>query len=272
MKPRVSLVIAVYQRADFLEWIFASLENQTFTDFEIVIADDGSGPEIKNLLWQSKGRFAHRIVHEWHEDQGFRKTIIVNRAVAGSAGEYLVFIDGDCILHHRFLERHFKRRQRGQALSGRRVMLDAELTERLTLDDIRTRRIEKPGFWWKHAKPRDRRNGFYLPALFGLRGAASNRYTILGCNFSLFRDDFLRVNGYDERIVGRGMEDTNLRTRLLNAGVAFRSISQEAIEYHCHHGNAGFPHDDAAVQRLRNTPETWTPHGVVKGEAPAPIR
>jgi glycosyltransferase involved in cell wall biosynthesis len=268
VSPELSLVIAVYGQPRFLEWIFASLENQTFRDFEVVIADDGSGPEIQDVVREQAGRFVHPIVHAWHEDQGFRKTIIVNRAVAQSSGEYLVFIDGDCILHHRFLERHYKRRRLGLALSGRRVMLDADLTSRLTQEDVRSRRLERPGFWWKHVQPHDRRNGFYLPLLYGWRGLFSGRYTLLGCNFSLFRQDFLRVNGYDERIVGRGMEDTNLRARLLNAGVHFRSLSQEALEYHCHHGNAGFPHDAAAIERWRDTTETWTPFGVTKREAP----
>ncbi|HEV8481299.1 MAG TPA: glycosyltransferase [Candidatus Eisenbacteria bacterium] len=266
MSPALSLIIAVYNQPQFLEWILASLENQTLRDFEIVIADDGSGPEIGDLLRRAQSRFAHPVVHAWHEDQGFRKTIIVNQAVAQSTAPYLVFIDGDCILHHRFLERHMKRRRPGQALSGRRVMLDQAITSRLRTDDVRTMRIEKPGFWWQHVT-NDRRNGFFLPMLYGLRGAFTDRYTILGCNFSLHREDFLRVNGYDERIVGRGMEDTNLRMRLLNAGVRFKSISQEAIEYHCFHTNAGFPHDDAAIHRWGKTSETWTPFGVEKREA-----
>lgn len=267
-RPSLSLVIAVYGRPDFLERIFTSLENQTFADFEVVIADDGSGPEIAEVLELWQGRFRHPILHAWQEDLGFRKTIIVNRAVTLTSAEYLVFIDGDCILHHRFLERHWRRRRPGQALSGRRVMLDAALSARLTLEDVRTRRIEKPAFWWRHVKPHDRRNGFYLPALFGWRGLFTNRYEILGCNFSLFRADFLRVNGYDERIVGRGMEDVNLRVRLRNAGGVVRSLSQEALQYHCFHENAGFPHDAAAVERWRGTREIWSPFGIVKDVPP----
>jgi hypothetical protein len=95
-----------------------------------------------------------------------------------------------------------------------------------------------------------------------LRGAGSRRYEILGSNFSLPREVFLEVNGYDERIQGRGMEDINLKARLLNAGVEIRSVSQEAIQYHCFHGNAGFPHDTAAVERWGGTTETRTPFGI----------
>lgn len=267
--PAVALVIAVYRRADLLELVFASLEHQSFRDFEVVIADDGSGPEIAAAVERWQGRFDRPILHVWHEDRGFRKTVIVNAAVARSSGPYLVFMDGDCMLHHRFVERHHLRRRARHALSGRRVMLDASLSARLALEDVRTRRIESPGFWWRHAKPHDRRNGLYAPALFGWRGGFSDRYEILGSNFSLFRAAFVRVNGYDERILGRGMEDVNLRTRLLNAGMAVRSISQEALQYHAHHENSGFPHDARAVERWGSTREIWTPCGIMKGEPPA---
>jgi len=267
--PRVSLVVAVYRRPDFLERIFVALEGQSFADFEVAIADDGSGPEIADLVARWQGRFREPIVHAWQEDRGFRKTIVVNRAVALSRGATLVFLDGDCVPHHRFLERHVGRTRPGQALSGRRVMLDEEITRRLTLDDIRSRRLERPSFWWRHAAPRERRNGLFAPWLYGWRGGFNDRYEILGCNFSLSRQDFLRVNGYDERIVRRGMEDTNLKTRLVNAGVAVRCLAQEAIVYHCDHGKAEADHDREAVERWGGTHETWTPFGVVKGEPPA---
>ena len=147
-------------------------------------------------------------------------------------------------------------------------MLDSALTARLTLADVTSGRIEQPATWWRHTKAHDRRNGIYLPAAFGWRGGFSSRYEILGCNFSLFRDDFLKVNGYDERIVGRGLEDVNLRTRLLNAGLAVRSISQEAVQYHCHHGNDGSPQDLDAVKRWRDTRETRTPVGIADSRLP----
>jgi hypothetical protein len=264
----LSLIVAVYRDADLLERVLASLENQTFTDFEVAIADDGSGPEIAELVQRWRVRTGQRILYVWQEDQGFRKTIIANHAVSRCSGDYLVFTDGDCILHHRFLERHHRRRLTRQVLSGRRVMLDATLTARLTLEDVRSRRIERPSFWWRHVKPHDRRNGFYVPALFGWRGGFSDRYEILGCNFSLFREDFLLVNGYDERITGRGLEDVNLRARLLNAGLNVRSLAQEALQYHCHHESSGFPHDTVAVARWSETGETWTPCGIVKPVPP----
>jgi len=263
-RPTLSVVIAVYERPRILELVLQSLDHQTWTDFEIVLADDGSSEAIGEVARAWAGRFAHPIRRTWQPHHGFRKTLIVNRAVRESSGGHLVFIDADCILHHRFLERHAVRRRPGRVLSGRRVMLDQALTERLTLDDVRSRRFERPAFWWRHAKAHDRRNGIYAPALFGCRGGWSRSYAILGSNFSLRRDDFERVNGYDEGIVGRGMEDVNLRTRLLNAGCVIQSISQEALQYHCHHDTEPMPHDAATTERWRATSETWTPRGMVK--------
>ncbi|MEJ2722608.1 MAG: glycosyltransferase [bacterium] len=202
-RPAVSLVVAVYQRDDFLELVLTSLLNQSFRNFEVVVADDGSGPAVTDVVRRYTARFLHPIRHVWHEDDGFRKTVIVNRAVTESAGDYLVFIDGDCIVHHRFVERHFKRRGRKQVLSGRRVMFDPELTEQVTIEDVRTRRVERVTYWWGHAGRIDRWNGFYLPFLHFFRNLKRERYQILGSNFSVHKDDFYRINGYDERIVGR---------------------------------------------------------------------
>lgn len=270
--PAVALVLAVYRRADFLALVFESLLRQTLDDFEVVVADDGSGPEIADTVAAWQGRFRHPLLHAWHEDQGFRKTLIVNRAVTLSTAPYLVFVDGDCVLHHRFLERHLARSRPLQALSGRRVSLDEERTVRLTADDVRSGRLERARFWWRHAIPAERRNGFYAPWLYGWRGrGAGGSYEILGSNFSLQRRDFLSVNGYDERIQTRGMEDVNLKVRLVNAGIAVRCIAQESIQYHLFHTRPAFEHDAESVERLSETAEVWTPHGIVKSEpTPAP--
>jgi glycosyltransferase involved in cell wall biosynthesis len=264
----LSLIIAVHERPRILELVLASLERQTLRDFEVVIADDGSGPEVAALVREWGARTGRETIHAWQENHGFRKSAIVNRAVARSSGEYLAFIDGDCILHHRFLERHFRRRRPRGVLTGRRLMLDAELTARLTPADVAGGRVERPSTWWNHVPAHDRRNGIYLPMAFGWRGRFSARYNILGCNFSLFRADFLEVNGYDERIVGRGMEDINLRSRLINAGMAISAISQEALQYHCHHSHGGFPHDDDTVRRWRETREIRAPRGVAESSLP----
>jgi glycosyltransferase involved in cell wall biosynthesis len=263
-KPALSLVVAVYGRADVLELVFESLINQTFRDFEVVVADDGSGPAIADVVGRYSPRFTHTVRHVWHEDNGFRKTVIVNRAVTEARGDYLLFIDGDCILHHRFVERHAERRREGQVLSGRRVMFDPALTERVTLNDVRTKRIERVSYWWRHAGKIDRWNGFYMPILHPLRNLGREDYQILGSNFSASKEDFYRVNGYDERIIGRGLEDNNLWRRFVNSGIAIRTITREALQYHLFHEAAPIPHDETVVERFRSIHEKRTPCGIVK--------
>jgi glycosyltransferase involved in cell wall biosynthesis len=262
--PAISLVIAVYQRPDILERVFVSLLGQTFLDFEILIADDGSGPEIAELIERYQPRFNQPIIHVWHEDDGFRKTIVVNRSVTKASADYLVFIDGDCILHRRFLERHYKRRSAGRVLTGRRVMFDRELTDRITLDDVRSRRIEKPWFWLGHCGRNDWIHGLRLPFFFWWRNRFREHYEILGSNFSAHKEDFFAVNGYDERIIGRGLEDNNLCARFINSGIATKSIAFDALQYHCYHSAAPPPHSDDFVEEYRSSTETRTPHGIVK--------
>ena len=163
----VSLIIAVYNKPDFLEKVLISLTNQTFKDFEAVIADDGSGPEIPAIIKRFENAFSFPLQHIWQEDRGFRKTVIANKAVIAAFADYLVFIDGDCILHHRFIESHFSRRRKRSVMAGRRVMLDKNLTDVLTNEDIASRRIERPGFWWPHRRPRTGSMGSMFRGCFG---------------------------------------------------------------------------------------------------------
>ncbi len=262
--PSVSLIISVYEREDFLSLILTSLLNQTLKNFEVIVADDGSGPGVADVIHKWQGAFAHPIVHVRHDDDGFRKTIIVNRAATHARADLLVFIDGDCVLHHRFLERHFQRRKRGVVFSGRRVLLDKQLTERVTAEDVRARRIERRDYWWNNAGKIDRWWGLYLPFMHGMRNIGKLTYRIVGSNFSVHRNDFMRVNGYDERIVGRGVEDTNLEARFLNAGVGIGTITREALQYHLFHTADPIPHSDEFIERYHSTDEAFTSHGIQK--------
>lgn len=265
--PSISLIIAVYNHADFLDKVLAGLTNQTFTNYEIVVADDGSGPEIKTVIEQHEDRFPHSIRHVRQDDHGFRKTMAVNRAVAASNGDYLVFIDGDCLLHGRFLERHYKRRKPRTVLSGRRIRLTPAITRKMSLEDIRSRKIEKPAYWWFECDGFDRFHGFYMPMLFGLKNIRRhNRYEILGCNFSVHKIDFYSINGYDERITGRGLEDNNLCSRFLAGNMIVESVKMECLQYHMYHSFDPIPHNQDMINEFREVDDPWTPFGIVKKE------
>lgn len=264
--PDAALVIAVYNHADFLEKVFCSLQNQTEQNFEIIIADDGSGDEINAVIRKHQRMFQWPIRHVWQRDDGFRKTAIVNRAVTEAKADYCIFIDGDCILHHRFIELHLRRKKPRRVLSGRRVMMNRELSSRLTLDDITSRKIEKPAYCWGNCNRAGYRHGIFIPGMFHLKNIFKRKkHDILGSNFSVHKEDFLLINGYDERIIGRGMEDDNLSIRFSMAGIPVKTVSFEALQYHLHHSADPIPHSDEFRQKFRNSPgRSRTPCGIVK--------
>jgi glycosyltransferase involved in cell wall biosynthesis len=266
--PKSSLIVAVYEHADFLEKLFVSFQNQTFKDFEIIVADDGSGPSVSAMIAKYQKYLAQPIQHVRHEHIGFRKTIIINHAVREARSDYLIFIDGDCILHHRFIEFHMKRRKKGTVLSGRRVMMNEELSNTVTLESIRTRTIQKLSFWWGKCNRSGYRHGFFLPGIFFLRNLKSRkRFDILGCNFSVNKADFLYVNGYDERIIGRGLEDNNLSARFNMAGIKIKTIAHEALQYHLYHRSDPIPHSPEVMAQFKyNLSSFSTPYGIEKSE------
>ncbi len=264
--PAATVIIAVYNHADFLEKVFLSLKNQTVQNFEIIVADDGSGPEIPALIDRYRHEFSSPIQHVWHEDDGFRKTIIVNRAVLAARAPYCIFIDGDSLLHHRFVEFHLKRKQYGAVLAGRRVMMNRELSEKVTFDDITSRRIEERSFWWGKCNRAGAKHGFFVPGAFYIKNLKKRKsHDIVGANFSVHKEDFLCINGYDERIIGRGLEDDNLSIRFYMAGIPVKTIAHEALQYHLWHNSDPIPHSSEFKEQFRNNPESaWTWHGVMK--------
>ena len=240
--PKVSLIIACYNQVAYLEKVLYSLMNQTFTDFEIIIAEDGLNLEMLELVENFRNKFRHPIIHSRHEDNGFRKTIIVNEAVRQSNSDYLIFIDGDCIVHHRFIERHYKRRKTGIVLSGRRIMFSESLSQLVSTKLIAEMKIEKPSFWWKHSSFKERKRGIYLPFIFHSLNFIGKNYWAFGSNFSLSKPDFIEINGYDESIIGRGMEDINLTERFKLKKYKIRRLTYEAIQYHLFHHSDPVPH------------------------------
>jgi glycosyltransferase involved in cell wall biosynthesis len=262
MKPALSLIIAVYKHPDFLEKIFASLGRQTFRDFEVLVADDGSGPDVAKVIRDHQKKSALPVRHVWHEDQGFRKTVIVNAAAALATAEHLVFIDGDCLLHHRFLERHYSHKRPGAVLAGRRVMLNEDITKRISIADVESRKIEKPSFWWNYCQKGQRKHGLYVPGSFQMENIFKKRYWIVGSNFSVHKPDFASVNGYDEEIIGRGVEDINLTERFRLKGVRIMTITREALQYHLFHQSDPMPHDAGAYKRFCSPGEYWAHKGL----------
>lgn len=274
MSIPISLIVSFYNKVELLKLIFAALEVQTYHNFEVIIADDGSKPEVIEEITKIKSDYFFTIKHVWHEDNGWQKNIILNQAVKASEGEYLIFIDGDCIPEKHFIQEHVENRADHQVISGRRVMLTESISNKVTINKIKNGYLNFcvtfPLFFETVFKGKRtymenmlRIRNKFLRSIF-LRNR--KRY-ILGCNYSISKSDLLKVNGFDERFVYPGTgEDTDLEARLSRIGVY--SISKKQLVTIFHYYHVHFNTDHEPNQKLfseNNMNEvTATPFGILK--------
>jgi glycosyltransferase involved in cell wall biosynthesis len=217
----ISLIVTTYDRVDALDAVLRSLSRQVDRDFEVVIADDGSGPDTAKMIEDWKGRLGAPLKHVWHEHRDFRAGEIRNRGILASAGRYCVFLDGDCIARPDFLARHRALAEPGWFVTGNRVLL----TERLTADVLQ-KHLE-PERWglvdWIGRRFSGGLNRL-LPVLNlsagPLRKLNSGKWQgAQSCNLAIWRADLDRVDGFDATFSGWGKEDSDLVIRLLHAGI-----------------------------------------------------
>lgn len=235
-KLRVSLLIATYNRPDALEVCLKSVFHQTVLPDEIVIGDDGSGTETAQTVRRLETLSPVPIVHVWQEDKGFRLAMMRNKSAARATGDYLIEIDGDIFLHPRFIEDHLKEARPGCYVKGGRTCLGRQLTEQICLA-----REPRPIRWWTLGIERKSENAIHCQWLSRLLATRyrRNRSCALGCNMSFYRDDFIRINGYDEFYEGWGGEDSDLGDRLQLLGLKKRYLKFAGIVYHLWHNHGG---------------------------------
>ena len=217
----VSLIVTTYNRPDALAAVLRGLFAQTDAGFEVLVADDGSRDETRELV-ERVGRDAPLpIVHVWQEDRGFRAGAARNRAVAQAAGQYLLFLDGDCVPRPDFVALHRRLSERGWMVAGNRILLSEPFTREVLEGRL-------PIHAWSFAQWRaaHRRGAINrtLPLrtlpLGPLRKIGRRRWQrVRTCNLGVWADDFRAVNGFDEVFEGWGFEDSDLAVRLLNLGI-----------------------------------------------------
>jgi glycosyltransferase involved in cell wall biosynthesis len=235
---RVSVIISTYNSPDWLEKAIWGYRAQSYPQFELLVADDGSLPETALLIQRLRKKTQLTIRHVWHEDRGFRKCAILNKAIASARGEYLVLSDGDCIPRRDFVETHVKLAAAGCMLSGGCVRLPLELSQRIGIQDIMQGRCTDAGWLRANGFPpgKDLLKLLKHPALAGvLQAITPTRATFNGHNASVWKSDVLRVNGFDERMEYGGL-DRELGERLVNAGVRPKQIRFHAVCVHLDHG------------------------------------
>lgn len=234
---RASVVLSTYRQPAALELALWGYAVQTAADFEVVVADDGSGSETAAVVERMRASAGLTIVHVWHPDRGFRKTEILNRAILAASGEYLLFSDGDCVPREDFVAAHLGLAAPGRFLSGGYLKLPAVLTAALTPDDVRSMRIADPR-WLRARGWRPGRRVLRLtrstPAAALLDRLTPTRPSWNGHNASGWKADLLRANGFDLRM-GYGGEDRALGECLENGGVHGVQLRHRAPVLHLHH-------------------------------------
>lgn len=221
MSDLISVIVTTFEREDALEAVLRSLARQTDRNFEVLVADDGSGPRTAAAVEDWKSRMGVPLLHVWHEHLGFRAGEIRNRALHASRGAYCVFLDGDCIARPDFVAVHRRLAEPGWFLSGNRVLLSRAVTEQVLRDGL------EPETWGYLRWLRLRFTGGInrmapvsrLP-LGLLRKLRSRTWQAArSCNFGAWRNDLDRVNGFDTAYSGWGREDSDLVVRLVRSGV-----------------------------------------------------
>jgi len=254
-----SLIVTTYNWPEALALTLKSIARQSRMPLEVIIADDGSGPATGAAVaaWRSELRVPVR--HLWQEDQGFRLARSRNAALAVARGEYIVLVDGDMVLHPRFIEDHMDCARPDCFIQGARPQLSADASARL----LKTGSIEA---------------GAFTPGLtrraYALRSPVLSRLTskvktslggIQGCNQSFWKQHALAVNGYDERFDAWGPEDREFAARLLHLGVQRHYVRHRAIALHLYHATRAPRGDNPLDSLLRDSlarRAVWCERGV----------
>ena len=242
----ISVLVTTYNHPEWLEKVLWGLSAQDDRAFEVVIADDGSGPETRALIDRLRPGLGVPLEHVWHEDLGFRKCAILNRAIVAARGELLAFLDGDCIPRRDFVAVHRALSLPGRFCSGGALRLPMATSRLIGREDVLTGRALDPTWLRAHGAPWSIRlarlaAGPVLSAL--LDGVTPTRPTFNGGNASVWRTDAIRVNGFDERMEHGGL-DREFGERLENDGIRGRQVRHRAVVVHLDH-DRGYRREDA---------------------------
>jgi glycosyltransferase involved in cell wall biosynthesis len=272
----ISVIVPTYNRPKALRLSLLSLARQSMLPTEVLIADDGSTSETRDTVieMQKELKQVFPIKHVWQEDIGFRKPKILNETVRQSQGEYLIFIDGDCLAHRHFVRAHVEESDPSTILSGKRVEIGKELSERLMQEGVvlnslsmrllldsmkgRSRKVEE-SIQIKNRLLRQMMHRDFI-----------NADGVWGCNFSLPKQLFIDINGSDEDFLDGSLEDNDLGIRILNQGKKIRSVRGLAIIFHLWHPSSWsfdsekYQHNLKIVRKRIENKEGICDHGIRK--------
>ncbi|KZC38981.1 MULTISPECIES: glycosyltransferase family 2 protein [Rhodanobacter] len=271
---RISVAVITYNWPAALERVLRALAAQSELPHEVIVTDDGSREETRQLLERLAVDYPVRLVHLWQSDDGARMSRARNRAIAAAQGDYVILLDGDMVAERHFVADHRAFARRGCFVQGSRVLTDAALTARML-----ERGAATPGFFSRGIERR--RHTLRLPwlARWYARPGTKQR-GIKSCNMAFWRDDLLRLNGFNEAMTGWGREDTELALRAFHAGLLRRELRFSALATHLYHPTrkhvVGNPNDrivdDTRSRRLLRCERGVEQHLAEFADAPPDLR
>lgn len=270
---KLSVIVSTYNAENWLEKVLWGYQNQSFTNFEIIIADDGSGPKTKLLLQRMQREVFYPITHVWQPDEGFQKTRILNKAIEVCNADYIVMSDGDCIPRSDFLEVHFNSRQEGYFLSGGYFKLPQKISMDIDKEHILKGKCFKK-IWLEKRGLKPSIKSLKLTKNKDVAGFlnlfTTTKATWNGHNASGWKKDIINVNGFDERMQYGG-EDRELGERLFNFGIKSKQVRYSAVCLHLHHLRAYKTKEALTKNKMirkatKKSKSIWTPYGMLKQE------
>lgn len=268
----ISVVVSTYNSEEWLRKVLDGYKYQTYNNFEVIVADDGSRETTKQLIDSYKEDYPVRLRHLWHEDEGYRRQRILNIAITEADKPYILFTDGDCIPRKDFIEVHAKYAEEGFFLSGGYCKLPIKTSEAISEDDIRTERCFD-ATWLKKQDTLKGTQSLKLssgPILASILDVVTpTNASFNNCNSSAWKEDLIAINGYDERM-RYGGPDRELGERLENYGLKSKQIRHKAICLHLDHARGyktkeSLDRNLAIRKEVKDDNKKWTEYGIVKG-------
>jgi glycosyltransferase involved in cell wall biosynthesis len=232
----VAVVISTYNRPRALGLVLEGMSRQRVRPRQILVGDDGSGPETREVIaaWQARGL---PVEHVWHEDRGYRKSVIMNETLRRVTAPVCIFTDGDCVPMADFVEDHVRYAEAGHILAGPRMLADPALTA--DLEQGRETCLDRGAAWWLMQRVRGRVNRLmpllHLPDGEWRKAKPLKWELVRGCNFSVATDLVWRAGGFEENLYGWGPDDSDLAVRMINGGARVKSLRCAAPVLHLWH-------------------------------------
>jgi glycosyltransferase involved in cell wall biosynthesis len=270
-----SILLSTYNDITALKLIIEALEKQTNKNFEVIVVEDNDSIEVKDYIKSINTFF--KIIHYSHiKTNGNKRSVGLNNAIKLTNGEYLIYLDGDCIPFTTFVDGHLESAERNKFLCGRRVDLGEKVSADLRQRKISGFDLEKKWFLKLFYMLNDNIDHFDKILYFKpnsliqkLLSYFDKNVHLLAANFSCFKDDMLKINGHDESLIpGPGVDDTDIEWRLIRTGISPKSVKFCANIFHLYHSREerkkDFEKNFKSIQEKQKKDEYITQQGIYK--------